>query len=123
PSTGSGSMIARRLKSARGLPHQAVGMPKVLEADAAYEAADRYRVACIRDSRSLLWPPDKVWTLANLAAARETLRGPKGEGGDSFLEHWRQRLSPLTAEVNQVGIDVLALYYVFVDMSAEAKLA
>jgi 5-methylcytosine-specific restriction enzyme B len=98
-------------------------MPKVPEADAAYEAADRYRVACIRDSRSLLWRSDKAWTLGNLAAARETLKSTKGEGGDSFLEHWRQRLSPLTAEVNQVGIDVLSLYYIFVDMTVEAKLA
>ena len=98
-------------------------MPKLLEADAAYEAAERYRVGCIRDSRSLLWPSDKVWTLANVAAARETLQGTKGEGGPTFLEHWRQRLSPLTPEVNQVGIDGLALYYLLLDMNEEAKLA
>jgi len=97
-------------------------MAKLPNADAAYEAARRYRDSCIRDSRSLLWPSDKVWTSANLEATRATLSGPKGEGGDSFFEHWHQRLLPLTAEINQIGVDILSFYYLLLDMSREAKL-
>jgi hypothetical protein len=74
----------------------------------AYEAANTFRQRSLVNGESFLWPPQKVWTVANVARLRDAT-AHAGEGG--FLATWRNQLANDSPDIHRIAVDVLSFYW------------
>ena len=88
-------------------------MARVPGAEPVYETADLFRQRCLREGHSLLWPHERVWTVANISALWDAFIGHPDTGTRSFLEKWHDQLADQPEDVHRVAADSIAFYYLF----------
>ncbi|WP_282937657.1 hypothetical protein [Paenibacillus sp. RC67] len=76
-----------------------------------YDTAERWK-ECLLDGDSLLWPGEKVWTLANVESFMEALGSPDGSDADFFTK-LKAQLQGKPRGVSQLACEVLLVYYLF----------
>ncbi|MBA2277453.1 MAG: AAA family ATPase, partial [Chloroflexia bacterium] len=88
-------------------------MARSPDAERIYEAADQFRQRCLIEQRSLLWPEESAWTLANLDALWDAFIGCPDEGKRSFMEKLHNQLADQPVDVHRIAADAMALYSLF----------
>jgi AAA domain (dynein-related subfamily)/EVE domain len=88
-----------------------------------YEAADLFRLRCLIEGKSLLWPQRAVWTLPNTSALWDAFMGHPDTGKRTFLEKWHDQLLNEQEDVHRVAVELIAFYELFpMNIGTEAKL-
>jgi 5-methylcytosine-specific restriction protein B len=78
-----------------------------------YTAADRFRDACLRRDGSLLFDDANVWTPENLAKLHQVFVASPEEGDRSFVDKFRDQVSPAGQAVVRLAAEALCVYFLF----------
>ena len=77
-----------------------------------YDAFQRFLDQCVLDDRSLLWPTEQAWTLANVAEVRRRMVDTPMSGGDaSFEEKLNEQMQGASPQHWMILCDIYYVYY------------
>lgn len=79
------------------------------------EAAQQFRAHCLLDDDSVFFPGEPVWTIANLKRLRKVFIEDFDGGKRTFWEKYEDQLRDEESDVQRLGVEVLAIYYLFPD--------
>jgi 5-methylcytosine-specific restriction protein B len=88
-------------------------MVRTSEKARIYEIADKFRSQCLTESRSLLWPDHRIWTVENLTAFRDAFIKHPDEGDRTFSQKLHDQLSGASEDIHRLAADILAIYQLF----------
>ena len=77
-----------------------------------YDAFQRFLDQCVLDDRSLLWPTEQAWTLANVAEVRRRMVDTPMSGGDaSFEDKLKEQMQGASPAHWMILSDIYYVYY------------
>lgn len=98
-------------------------MPRVPGREAVYAVAEMFKIQCLGDHKSLLWPERSVWTAENTSALWQAFMDRPDTGKRSFREKWHDQLQDQSDDVHRMAVELIALYNLFpTNIGKEAKL-
>lgn len=83
------------------------------ETKAIYEAANKWKLECLIEDGSLLWPDEKIWTLENLKKLKRAYVDHPDFSKSSFEEKLEKQLDGQGIEIYKLFCECLFVYYLF----------
>lgn len=78
-----------------------------------YEAADAFRNKCLLSNGSLIFEEDSLWRPALLDSIHKAFVASPDEGDRSFIDKFRDQITPEGPEVICLAAELLAVYFLF----------
>jgi hypothetical protein len=80
---------------------------------AIYEAAEKWKLNCLLNNKSLIWDGESVWTDDHLKRFRAIFVENPDESGDSFDSKLKNQLENESEGVYKLVIEIMFIYYLF----------
>src|SRR5450830_82815 len=88
-------------------------MARLANRETIYDAATRFRDACLSGTGALAWRGQSPWRADTLASLRQAFVENPDESDKKFFEKFEGQLSNVDPDTVKVAVDLLALYYLY----------